>query len=268
MDNHYHLLVETPEANLSQALQWLNVSYAAYFNRRHDRIGHLFQGRFRAILIEADEYLLPLSRYIHLNPVKAKLVGTPEAYAWSSYGAVIGKTECPDFFNREALLSRFGAHTRAAVARYRRYVEGAEGGAVEDPLQKAAGSFVLGGEVFVKWVRDSFLLARTDHREIPQLRRLHPGTHPDAIVDAVGLECGCPAERIRASGRKNNEPRDAAVYLARLLSGWTCSELGRYFGGVSGASITMTAKRAAGQMAQDGELARTVGNAKKRIFNI
>ena len=85
MDNHYHLLVETREPNLSVAIQWLNVSYAAYYNKRHQRVGHLFQGRFKAILIEADEYLKELSRYIHLNPVRAKTVTTPAEYPWSSY---------------------------------------------------------------------------------------------------------------------------------------------------------------------------------------
>jgi len=84
MTNHYHLILETPEANLSRALQWLNVSYASYFNRRHHYAGHLFQGRFKAILIEADEYLEPLSRYIHLNPVRAKMAIHAWEYAWSS----------------------------------------------------------------------------------------------------------------------------------------------------------------------------------------
>jgi REP element-mobilizing transposase RayT len=268
MDNHYHLLVETPEANLSQALQWLNVSYAAYFNRRHDRIGHLFQGRFRAILIEADEYLIPLSRYIHLNPVKAKLVGTPDAYAWSSYGAVVGKADCPGFLNRDDILSRFGDHPREAVARYRRYVEGMDIERLEDPLRNATGSFVLGDDDFVRWVRGSFLQDRKDHREVPQLRRLEPRVDLDRIVDAVGREYNCPAERIRAGGGKNNRPRDASIFLARKMSGLSCCELGGYFGGVSGASITMTVKRVAVQLAKDEDLAKEMESARKRIFNI
>ena len=82
MSNHFHLLVGTPDANLSQAMQWINVSYATYFNRKRGRAGHLFQGRFKAILIDADEYLKHLSRYIHLNPVRAKLVSGPSEYQW------------------------------------------------------------------------------------------------------------------------------------------------------------------------------------------
>jgi REP element-mobilizing transposase RayT len=89
MDNHYHLLIETPEPNLSMTMQWLNVSYATYFNRKQDRSGHLFQGRFKAILIDADAYLKHLSRYIHLNPVRAGIINTPRQYHWSSYPSFI-----------------------------------------------------------------------------------------------------------------------------------------------------------------------------------
>ena len=95
MSNHFHLLVQTPEPNLSRAMQWINVSYATYFNRKRGRCGHLFQGRFKAILIDADGYLKHLSRYIHVNPVRAKIVSTPSKYQWSSYSAYIGKEKTP-----------------------------------------------------------------------------------------------------------------------------------------------------------------------------
>ena len=101
MNNHYHLLVETPEANLSVAMQWINVSYATYFNRKRDRHGHLFQGRFKAILIDADEYLKHLSRYIHLNPVRAEMVSSPAEYQWSSYAAFIGHQKAPQFVGNQ-----------------------------------------------------------------------------------------------------------------------------------------------------------------------
>ena len=108
MTNHYHLLIETPQANLSVAIQWLNVSYAAYYNRKHRRRGHLFQGRYKAILIDADEYLGQLSRYIHLNPVRAGMVTAAEQYLWSSYPAFIGKTKVPAWLETGRLLGYFG----------------------------------------------------------------------------------------------------------------------------------------------------------------
>jgi len=101
MENHFHLLVETAEPNLSRAIQWGNVSYATYFNRKRGRHGHLFQGRFKAILIDADEYLKHLSRYIHLNPVRAKMVSNRAEYKWSSYPAFIGKQKKPQLLQTE-----------------------------------------------------------------------------------------------------------------------------------------------------------------------
>ena len=95
MDNHYHLLLQTQEANLSKSIQWLNVSYATYFNKKRQRNGHLFQGRFKAILVDADNYLVQLSRYIHLNPVQAKIVASQDEFLWSSYSAFIGNKMCP-----------------------------------------------------------------------------------------------------------------------------------------------------------------------------
>ena len=100
-------------------MQWINVSYATYFNRKRDRHGHLFQGRFKAILIDADEYLKPLSRYIHLNPVSAKIVSSPSDYQWSSYNAFIGKQKPPQFLETDWLLSTFGKNKKLAKKSYK-----------------------------------------------------------------------------------------------------------------------------------------------------
>jgi REP element-mobilizing transposase RayT len=268
MDNHYHLLIETPQANLSQSIQWINVSYAAYFNKKHGRNGHLFQGRFKAILIDADEYLNQLSRYIHLNPVKAKLSSSPDTYAWSSYGALVGSAACPDFLAAERILSGFGGSHKEAVKRYRKYVEGVDIKSLEDPLQSAIGSFVLGDSHFVQWVKDTFLSLREDQQEIPQLKELKPRRTLDDIVEAIAREYHCPEESIRTRGRKNNLPREVAIYLAKEMSGKSGLEVGRYFGGVSGALITMTANRLARQMSSDKDLAGRIRRMKRRIFNI
>jgi putative transposase len=91
IDNHYHLILETPQGNLLKIMHGINGCYTGYFNRRHGRSGHLFQGRYKGVLVDKDEYLIPLSRYIHLNPVRAKVVSSPEKYNWSSYASYIGK---------------------------------------------------------------------------------------------------------------------------------------------------------------------------------
>lgn len=93
MDNHYHLILETPQGNLLKVMHGINSGYTGYFNRRYKRTGHLFQGRYKAILVDKDNYLIELTRYVHLNPVRAKAVERPEQYRWSSYCGYIGKGE-------------------------------------------------------------------------------------------------------------------------------------------------------------------------------
>ncbi len=105
MRNHYHLLLETPQGNLSEIMQHINGAYTTYFNVKRKRAGHLFQGRFKAILVEADEYAAELSRYIHLNPVRVGAVSKPEEYRWSSYCAYIGNATSPGWLKTDFILS-------------------------------------------------------------------------------------------------------------------------------------------------------------------
>ncbi|OGP99623.1 MAG: hypothetical protein A2026_02525 [Deltaproteobacteria bacterium RBG_19FT_COMBO_46_12] len=268
MDNHYHLLLETKEPNLSQAIQWLNVSYATYFNRRYRRPGHLFQGRFKAILIEADEYLRPLSRYIHLNPVRAKLVPTPDLYFWSSYRALIGKTRIPRLLEVDWLLTNFSEKRKEAMRRYKAFVEGMDMTKLKNPNKEIVGSFILGREHFVNWVKETFLFGRDDNKEIPQLKLLKTRGDPRRVVDEVCKEFGCSMEQVLKKGTKRNTAREAAIYLTKELSGLTCRDLGIYFGGVSGALITMTANRIAKRQIRDQVLGERIEKIKRQIFNI
>jgi REP element-mobilizing transposase RayT len=268
MSNHYHLLIETAQPNLSAAIQWVNVAYAGYFNRRHRRTGHLFQGRFKALLIEADEYLIPLSRYIHLNPVRAAIVANPVEYRWSSYAAFVGKAKSPDFLVTDQLLIRFGRSGEEAIRAYRSFVEEVDIQSLRNPAERAAGGFILGGDGFVQWVRDAFLSSRDEEREVPQLRKLRPRVSLERIVHAVCEELGCREGQLRAKGSKRNTPRDLAVYLARDLSGRKARDLGEFFGGISGAAITMKYIQACQQLALDRKLRRKIEGIKEKIFNI
>jgi len=268
MSNHYHLLVETPQPNLSVTMQWLNVSYAAYFNRKRRRNGHLFQGRFKAILIDADEYRKELSRYVHLNPVRAKIVSTPAQYAWSSYRAFIGKVKAPEFLQAEWLLSNFGGGRKEAKESYRDFVEGVTLTTVENPGKHVAAGFILGDTDFVNWVKETFLSLREDEREIPQLKKLKPKVPLKTIVQAVCQEFDCTEEQVQMKGRKKNKAREIAIYLARDLTGLSCKELGTYFDGVSGALISIMCNRIAGESARNKKLKGRIEKIKREIFNI
>ena len=268
MSNHYHLLVETLEPNLSLTMQWINVSYATYFNRKCGRNGHLFQGRFKAILIDADEYLKHLSRYIHLNPVRGEMTLKPAEYPWSSYHAYIDKQKAPKFLTTDGLLSNLGTNKRQAKRNYKAFVEGVDIKAVENPSKQIAEGFILGDTGFVNWVKETFLSINQAKKEIPPLKKLKPKTSPETVVRAVCREFDCSVDQIIIKGRKKNKAREVAIYLSRTLSGLSCKDLGLYFGGVSGALITIMYNRIAEEAAKNRPLKRQIGKVKKQLFNI
>jgi len=151
MGNHYHLLVETPQANLSRGMRQLNGVYTQKYNRRHDRVGHLFQGRYKAFVVEKDAYLLELSRYIALNPVRAGLVRSPEEWFWSSYGATAGMRPQESVLHTDWLLGLFSPSKVHARERYTSFVK--KGLERESPLKEARGGLILGRGEFIEKVR-------------------------------------------------------------------------------------------------------------------
>ena len=147
MDNHYHLLLETPQANLSLGMRQLNGRYTQGYNRRHARVGHLFQGRFTAILVEKEAHLLELCRYVVLNPVRANMVSHPRRWAWSSYRATVGQTRAPAWLSTDWVLGQFGLRVGVAQRQYRAFIAEGHGGG--RPWDQVMGQIYLGGEDFV-----------------------------------------------------------------------------------------------------------------------
>ncbi len=266
MSNHYHLLIETPEANLSAAIQWLNVSYATYFNRKRQRQGHLFQGRFKAVLVDADEYLTQLSRYIHLNPVKAKIVEAPQDYPWSSYAFFIGEKETPEWLET-SLLAHFSSQTKSALRSYRAFVEETAVDSLKNPNNQSVAGCILGDTSFVLWVQETFLSDGRDAKEIPQLKKLRPLISPEKIVATVAAATGSSPEAIITKGKKRNRPREIAIYLSLQFCALPCVELGRYFGGISGSAISLCGKRCAMKAEKDKTLRGMIEKIKWKIVD-
>lgn len=172
MDNHYHLLLEVPLGNLPTGMRHLNGVYAQGFNNRYDRCGHLFQARYRSILVEKNAHLLSVSRYIVLNPVRAGIVRRPEEYGWSSYRATAGLEEAPDFLTTDWLLAQFSSRRHLAQERYCEFVAGALG----DPAVRGER---VGGDPFL-----ALKLGRRDALpEVPRAQ-LQPLRRPLADVFA------------------------------------------------------------------------------------
>ena len=171
MTNHYHLVVETPDANLSRGMRQLNGVYTQRFNRTHQRVGHVFQGRFKAILVQKDAYLLELVRYVVLNPIRARMHRQPRAYRWSSYRATAGLAAAPGWLETAWLLSQF-ARTQA-VAR-RRYVDFVRDGiGAVSPWAELKQQIYLGNDAFVAR-QQRWLPADQDLGEIPRAQRRAP----------------------------------------------------------------------------------------------
>ncbi len=169
MDNHFHLLIETPIPNLSKGMRQLNGVYTQRFNRRHKRVGHLFQGRFKSILVEQDSYLLELCRYIVLNPVRANMVASAEAYHWSSYQATVGSAAVPACLTTEWILDQFAKTRAVARRRYATFV--AEGLGNSSPWSELKGQTLLGSEEFIKQMMP-LLQEQSSAREVPKKQRL------------------------------------------------------------------------------------------------
>lgn len=168
MSNHYHLLIETPDGNLSQGMRQLNGVYTQHFNRNHSRVGHLFQGRYKAIIVQKEAYLLELSRYIVLNPVRACMVRTAKNWPWSSYRATSDEVPPPEWLDTEWLLSNFAKRRKLATERYREFV--AQGKNQPSPWMSLKNQIFLGTEQFIEDMHCK-LNQNQELSEIPKAQR-------------------------------------------------------------------------------------------------
>jgi putative transposase len=206
MSNHYHVVIETPEANLSKGMRQLNGVYTQRFNRSHGRVGYVFQGRFKAILVDKDNYLLELARYVVLNPLRAKMVRRLEQWPWSSYRATCGQVAVPNWLQVDFVLSQFGTQRARAIAKYVAFVhEGAKRPSVWSQLQ---GQVYLGSDAFVAKMQ--------------------------ALVDKKPALTEIPRAQRRALARALSEYADAhrrneAIALAYLSGQYTMAAIAQHF---------------------------------------
>ena len=198
MTNHYHLLIETPQPNLSRGMQHLNGVYTQWFNRRHSRAGHLVQGRFKSIVVEKESYLLELARYIVLNPVRAKLVRSARDWRWSSYRATAGQVDPPSFLTLGWLLSQFAGNRGKAIRAYRSFVKQGKG---IDVWEAMTASVLIGSAAFVHSLKP-LLKDVIENREIRREERLAARPSLEELFADV-TDKSTRNERIHASVRKH-----------------------------------------------------------------
>ena len=213
MSNHYHLIIETPEANLSSGMRQLNGIYTQRFNKRHELVGHVFQGRYKAIMVDKDNYLLELCRYVVLNPVRAKLVKLPEHWQWGSYRPTAGMSKALEFLTVDWLLSLFGTDKKMAQQQYREFVRA--GINKKPPWDELEGQVLLGSKDFVEQFKD-LLKEKENFKEIPRHQR---------YANRPGIK-----EVFADEGNFTKAKRNEKIYEAHIKYGYTLKEVADYLG--------------------------------------
>ncbi len=252
MSNHYHLLLETPDGNLSQIMRHINGAYTTYFNTRHQRVGHLFQGRYKAILVEADEYLTSLSWYIHLNPVRAGMVSAPEDCIWSSYHCYIHWKKSPEWLVSGFVLGLFDHNKKNARKTYRAFVNAIANQKYESPLKEVFASTILGTLDFVKDVKGKYLASAENDRNLPALTELSQRKTLEEICAEVEAEFA----DIPKMARK------VALYISHRYSGRRLKEIGKLFG-IGESAVSQNSHRFHAILVKDKHLRKRIDKIKR-----
>ena len=279
MPNHFHIFLRTREANLSRFMQSLLTSFTVAMNRRDSSSGHLFQGRFKAQLVEGSGYFHALSRYIHLNPVRVAAVASlPVAerrrllaeFRWSSFPAAVGLAVAPAWLRLDDILNGFGSGRRRQIQAYRLYVEEGLLREIEDPAAAMQARSLLGSDTFIERVKREFLLksslrSRPEQRE---LARFHGGFALPAVVEAVAGVYGVGAAGLYRRGCRAREARQLAMLAAsRHCRGETSlAEIARAFG-LSPSGLAQAAARMEEKLAKNTSATRRYQAVKEAILS-
>lgn len=227
MPNHYHILIQTPEANISRSMRHLNGVYTQRYNRRHKCDGQLFRGRYKSILIDTDSYLLQAVRYIHRNPLKASMVQNIDDYKWSSHKGYISIAKKWDWLHKNHILSLISRNRNGWLRYYKKWIAVDNEGEVSEAINGLKWPVCLGPKSFVDRIKEKYGEGKI-HREIPSSREMVPGI--DVIVETV---CGyygvLDSEVFKSRRGQTNRVRDVSVYLTKKLRRETLKEVGSRF---------------------------------------
>ena len=254
MDNHYHLLVETPTGNLPQIMQHINGAYTTYFNVKRKRSGHLFQGRYKAILVAIDEYAKELSRYIHLNPIRAEVVEIPENYDWSSYKFYIGKQKPPEWLYRDFILRYFGTNISRAQKSYQSFVSALANKQNDSPLEGVVSSTLLGSAEFIDLIKKKYLWSKEPDKNLPALKELSQSASMRDIFDGVDSEVS----------KERSLARDIKLYLCRRHTSARLKDIGKHFG-IGESGVSQAYRRILEKIPKNRKLQRKIEKIEKSL---
>jgi hypothetical protein len=260
MDNHYHLLLSTPRGGLSRAMRHLDGLYTQKFNRVHHRDGPLFRGRYKAILIDAEEYFQSVVRYIHQNPLRAGVLPDIDRYRWSSHLGYLNNKQCPNWLDTRSVTSQFGG-----LREYRRFMHDEIEEEIEVFYQGPYQKPVMGSKAFIDRVRAKLGDSARVEQEKPESRRIF-GLALEEIVGAAAREYGKKVEELKRRKRGGeNEARMVAIYLGRHLGGHKHEEIGKAVGLEKTSSVSSAYLLMKERVAKQKRLVRRVRRIEKTL---
>ena len=272
MSNHFHFILNTNQANLSEFMRHFLVTYTVRFNKRQNRTGHVFQGRYKSLLVEEDEYLLPLSRYIHLNPARAKKLENEEAedlrkylrgYRWSSFQGYCSPRNRLKWIDYNWLLKAyFGGDNTGGRARYRSFVYSGLDGKIENPFENVVHQSILGTDEFVEWVKGNVNLE--SHREVPAARRLRRSLAAEELLGMITTRYGIEPEEVFQRKRRVAGIRQVAMELCYRFCPMTQRDIGDLFG-VDYSTVSQNRRRLKHRLESDKKLKKHFEGLERRI---
>lgn len=265
MTNHFHLLIETPLPNLNQVMHYLNGSYTNFVNQKRGHRGHLLQGRYKAILVDRDNYLLELSRYLHLNPVRAGIVKMPEDYPYSSYRAYISKTG-EGTICRDLILRMISHDQSKAVTLYKTFVEKAINIQIESPLKNIYGGVILGDQEFIRDTIHKLEGEFIQKKGISHRKEFKKQLDVREIIDSVSRSLEVSPNEI--FGGRNKFIRDIAIYLIKRYTGLTNRQIGERLGNISDFAVAKIYQRVLEKMQKDEILEKKVTRVIEGLSNV
>jgi putative transposase len=258
LSNHVHLLLETPQGNLSRMMQAFQTSYTVSWNRQHQRTGHVFEQRYKAFLVDKDNYLLQVSRYIHLNPVAAGIVERPQDYRWSSYRAYLRARNTAGL-RRELILGHFGGQPEEKIGRYREFVEGAlrrEEVGVELPIVKQA---FVGDEAFAERAWRKVMQGPANAGRYG-LAAIMQAVHEVTGIEPEGFASGTKEERLQRG-------RELFMYMARRYSGASLQEIVRWLGVRDVSTVSHGVRRAEKRLKEEGSFRQQIEEVLRTLVD-
>ena len=264
MSNHYHMLIQTPRGNLSRCMRHINGVYTQRFNRVHGYDGQLFRGRFKSILVEGDNYLLGLVRYIHHNPLRAGVTDKLEVYPWSSHKGYLSSAKDWDWLNKGFILSLASSGTRGQRKAYKQFMEEQDTQAIINVLENAKWPALLGDDDFVSRIKGKYFDTKRNE-QIPESMLLAPDLTliKKEICSYYHVDVNVLLKPRRGI---NNEARDMAIYLARRLCNMGLKDIGVEFGLRGYSSTGSVLERMDRLLLKDKKLNRRYGEIKKSLL--